>query len=132
MSILKKLLFTVIFVIAVIFIPGIILLLTVNAETDFSVYVVVYGIILFGIFGYIIVSIHALSKQLTESMEELKKQNAAIAHALLSNTAEAPEAPAEEEKLELEPKATSNVVLNPADPLPTIPQKGNDTFGDFE
>ena len=130
MSILKKLLFTVIFVIAVIFIPGIILLLTVNAETDFSVYVVVYGIILFGIFGYIIVSIHSLSKQLTESMDDLKKQNAAIAHALLSNTAEAPEAPAEEEKLE--PKATSNVVLNPADPLPTIPQKGNDTFGDFE
>ena len=130
MSILKKLLFTVIFVIAVIFIPGIILLLTVNAETDFSVYVVVYGIILFGIFGYIIVSIHALSKQLTESMDDLKKQNAAIAHALLSNTAEAPEAPAEEEKLE--PKATSNVVLNPADPLPTIPQTGNDTFGDFE
>ncbi len=130
MSILKKLLFTAIFVVAAIFVPGIILLLTVNAETDFSVYVVVYGIILFGIFGYIIASIQALSKQLTESMEELKKQNAAIAHALLSNSAEVPGMTAKEEKPQ--PKDTSNVVLNPADPLPTIPPKNNDSFGDFE
>lgn len=130
MSILKKLLFTVIFIVAVIFVPGIILLLTVNAETDFSLYVVVYGIILFGIFGYIIVSVHSLSKQLTESMEEMKKQNAAIAHALLSNSAEVSKVPAEDENPQ--PKDTANVVLNPADPLPTIPPKSNDSFGDFE
>ncbi len=131
MSILKKLLFTAILVVGVTIIPGIILLLTVNAETDFYIYVFVYGIILFFIFGYIIVSIHALSKQLSQAMDDLKKQNAAIAHVLLNShgeTAPTEETPATKE----EPKDTSRVVLNPADPLPTVESKGDDSFGDFE
>lgn len=131
MSILKKLLFTVILVLAVTIVPGIILLLTVNAESDFYVYVFVYGIILFLIFGYIIISIHALSKQLSESMEEMKKQNAAIAHALLGNHTETKEETKQPE-IQEESKDTSRVVLNPADPLPPIDIKGDDTFGDFE
>jgi hypothetical protein len=127
---IKKLLFTAIFVVGVTIIPGIILLLTVNAQTDFHIYIFVYGIILFFIFGYIIISIHALSKQLSQAMDDLKKQNAAIAHVLLGNhsgTEEADEKPEEEA-----PKDTSRVVLNPADPLPAVESKGNDSFDDFE
>lgn len=129
MSMPKKLLFTAIFVVAVIFVPGLILLLTVDATNDFSVYLLVYGIILFAIFGYIIVSIHSLSKEMKDALEEMKKQNAAIAYKLTTGVAAEAEEPKEEQ-----PKIdTSNVNLNPADPL-TIEGKvvSSETLGYFE
>lgn len=134
MSMPKKLLFTAIFVVAVIFVPGIILLLTVDATNDFSVYLLVYGVILFAIFGYIIVSIHSLSKEMKDALEEMKKQNAAIAYKLTTGgVAEAEEPKEEKTKEEKTKKDTSNVNLNPADPL-TIEGKvvSSETLGDFE
>ena len=135
MSMLKKLLFTAIFVVATLTIPGVILLLTVDAANDFGVYVIVYGVILFAVFGYIIVSMHSLSKEIHNALEEMKMQNAAIAYKLTNTTVPVAEAVFEpqEEKKEEPVKDTSNVKLNPAEPL-TIDGKvvSSETFGDFE
>ena len=128
MSMPKKLLFTAIFVLAVIFVPGIILLLTVDATNDFSVYLLVYGIILFAIFGYIIVSIHSLSKEMKDALEEMKKQNAAIAYKLTTGSVVEEKEPKEEK-----PKIdTSNVNLNPADPLTIDGKVVSNSFDDFK
>lgn len=128
MSMPKKLLFTAIFVLAVIFVPGIILLLTVDATNDFSVYLLVYGIILFAIFGYIIVSIHSLSKEMKDALEEMKKQNAAIAYKLTTDSVVEEKEPKEEK-----PKIdTSNVNLNPADPLKIDGKVVSNSFDDFK
>ena len=134
MSMVKKLLFTVAFVAITLLVPGFILLMTVDATENFGAYVIVYGIILFAVFGYMIVSTHALSKEVKNVLEEIKMQNAAIAYKLTNTVSDAkpeefaePEAPAELVR------DTSNVKLNPAEPL-TIDGKvvSSETFGDFE
>ncbi len=136
MTLVKKLLLTAIFVAAVILIPGLILLLTVDATQDFSVYVVVYGIILFAIFGYIIVSIHSISKEIHDALEEMKMQNAAIAYKLTSaddkTVAEDVKSVAEKtvESVVEKPKQKTN--LNPADPLTIDGKVVSDNFGDFK
>lgn len=136
MTLVKKLLFTAIFVAVIILVPGLILLLTVDATQDFSVYVVVYGIILFAIFGYIIVSIHSISKEIHDALEEMKMQNAAIAYKLTNSE---DKAVAEDNKVTSEktvqpvvetPKQKTN--LNPADPLTIDGKVVSDNFGDFK
>ena len=134
MSMLKKLLFTAIFVVAALTIPGVILLLTVDATNQFGVFVIVYGVILFAIFGYIIVSMHSLSKEIHSALEEMKMQNAAIAYKLTNTTAPATDVASElQDKKEDPVKDTTNVNLNPAEPL-KIDGKvvSSETFGDFE
>lgn len=130
MSMLKKLLFTAIFVVATLAVPGVILLLTVNSSTNFGAYVIVYGVILFAVFGYIIVSMHSLSKEIHDALEEMKMQNAAIAYKLTNAGAVVNDKPVKEEKAAVD---TSTVKLNPAEPL-TIDGKvvSSETLGDFE
>ena len=130
MSNLKKALFVVIFVVAVLIVPSIILLLTVDASTGFGVYVIVFGIILFSIFGYIVASLRSLSKEVKDAVEEMKMQNAAIAYKLTNSPA--PSAQVEKNNVE-EVKDTSNVNLNPAEPL-TINGKvvSSESIGDFK
>ncbi len=129
MSMLKKILYTAIFVVVTLAVPGVILLLTVDASQNFGVYVIVYGLILFAIFGYIIISMHSLSKEIQSALEEMKMQNAAIAYKLTNTPAETIDEPVVAEK----PVDTSTVNLNPAEPL-TIDGKvvSSETFGDFE
>ncbi len=80
--ILKKALSVVAFIVLVLIIPSIILLIFFDASTQFSVYAFVYGIIIFGVFGYVVVSVKQMENQLSDALEEIKKQNAAIAHKL--------------------------------------------------
>ena len=134
MSMVKKLLFTVAFVAITLLVPGFILLMTVDAAENFGAYVVVYGIILFAVFGYMIVSTHALSKEVKNVLEEIKMQNAAIAYKLTNTVSDAKPEGIAEPGAPAEPvRDTSNVKLNPAEPL-TIDGKvvSSETFGDFE
>lgn len=130
MSMLKKILYTAIFVVVTLTVPAVILLLTVDASINFGAYVVVYGVILFAIFGYIIISMHSLSKEVRSAVDEMKMQNAAIAYKLTNAGTENKDEPANEDN---EKKDTSSVNLNPDDPL-TIDGKvvSSETFGDFE
>lgn len=130
MSNLKKALFVVIFVVAVLIVPSIILLLTVDASSGFGVYVIVFGIILFSIFGYIIASLRSLSKEIKDAVDEMKMQNAAIAYKLTNSPT--PSAQVENNNVE-EVKDNSNVNLNPAEPL-TINGKvvSSESIGDFK
>ncbi len=136
MTLVKKILFTAIFVAAIVLIPGLILLLTVDATQDFSVYVVVYGIILFAIFGYIIISLHSISKEIHNALEEMKMQNAAIAYKLTSTDDKSvagdnkvtPDKTVE--PVVEKPKQKTN--LNPADPLTIDGKVVGDNFGDFK
>ncbi len=128
MSKLKKALFVVIFVVFTLTVPALILLLTVDASANFAAYVIVYGVILFSIFGYIIISMHSLSKEIREAVEEMKMQNAAIAYKLTNNPVQEPTAAGVDEEAK-----TTNVKLNPAEPL-KIDGKvvSSETIGDFE
>ncbi len=114
----KKLLFTVLFVVCTLVLPILLMLLFVDAENSFSAYEIVFGVIIFGILGYITVSVHQSTKEVHQAVEEMKLQNAAIAYKLThtaepANTAEVKEEPKQEAPAE-EPK---KVNLNPADPL---------------
>lgn len=80
--ILKKLLSVIAFIVLALIIPSIILLIFFDASTQFSVYAFVYGIIVFGVFGYVVVSVKQMQAELSDALEEIKKQNAAIAHKL--------------------------------------------------
>lgn len=137
MSLLKKILFTAIFVVVTLAVPGLILLMTVDASAEFGAYVIVYGIILFAVFGYMIVSVHSLSKEVNSVLEEIKMQNAAIAYKLTNtavNTASdvTPE-PQQAKNTEPVNDTPKNVNLNPAEPL-KIDGKvvSSETLGDFE
>ncbi len=123
MSVLKKVIFVVCFVLATLVVPAFLLFAFVDGTTGFPIYVSVYGIILFSILGYIVVSVKSVSKEVSDALEEMKKQNAAIAYKLTHTDAlsEAPEikatakTPADTEKpAETKPE---KINLNPADPL---------------
>ncbi len=128
MSNLKKALFVVVFVVVTLTIPALILLLTVDASINFGAYVIVYGVILFSIFGYIIISMHSLSKEIREAVEEMKMQNAAIAYKLTNNPVQEPTVAVVDEEAK-----TTNVKLNPAEPLKVDGKVvSSETIGDFE
>lgn len=139
MAIIKKLIFSLIFVICALIIPALILLLFVDSTQSFAIYVIVYGIIIFGTLGYVIANINSSNKELIASMEEIKKQNAAIAYKMTKgmDSASAPLSSAPEAKPEQIDSA--NVPLNPAEPL--IPSQEpkkertrviDDNFDDFK
>lgn len=80
--IFKKALSVAVFVAVALIVPTIILLIFFDASTQFSVYAIVYAIIIFGVFGYVVVSVKQMQNELSDALEEIKKQNAAIAHKL--------------------------------------------------
>ena len=143
-SVVKKLLFVLAFVLVTLVLPCILLLLFVDASNNFSVYVITYGVIIFAILGYIIASVRGMEKKLEETMEEIKMQNAAIAYKLTNADNEtapppAPQQPAAEEVKEEPASAvdTSNIPLNPAEPLVITSEKkaekvADDGFDDFK
>ncbi len=148
MSLSKRIIFTAVFVVVALVIPLLLLIAFVDSSAHFSVYVLVFGVIIFGSFGFILANIVSIRKNVETAMEELKIQNAAIAFKLTSVFKDNPEAldellkqvntpaPAEEPKTR---DVTSKVSLNPADPL-IMPEpsakpeseKKPETFGDFE
>lgn len=121
MTLIKKLLFTAVFVFAVLVVPAVLLLLLVDAAQSFSVYVIVYGTIIFAILGYIVASIRSMEIKFNQTMEEIKKQNAAIAYKLTnnSNIDAAPMITVVNEHPQPEPPFVDSqkVTLNPAEPL---------------
>ncbi|MBE6800817.1 MAG: hypothetical protein E7529_06395 [Ruminococcaceae bacterium] len=80
--ILKKALSVVAFIVIALIIPTIVLLIFFDASSQFSVYAFVYALIIFGVFGYVVVSVKQMQNELSDALEEIKKQNAAIAHKL--------------------------------------------------
>ncbi len=128
MSILKKIIFTLCFVLVTLVLPLVTMFFFVDGTNGFSIYVTVFGIILFSIFGYIVVSMKALSQDINNALEEMKKQNAAIAYKLthadeiISNASD--KTPDDDKKTtktdgvadDSETKK-GKVNLNPADPL---------------
>lgn len=80
--IFKKVLSVAAFILVALIIPTVILLIFFDASSQFSVYAIVYAIIIFGVFGYVVTSVKHMQDELNEALEEIKKQNAAIAHKL--------------------------------------------------
>ncbi len=138
MSIGKKILFVALFIICALILPAVILIGFVDSVNYFSVYVIAYGIILFGIFGYIIVSVRSMSKELHDAVDEMKKQNAAIAYKLSSANFEV-EDDVEPDSVDdtAEPEAelpAKKVNLNPADDFVSeaVATNANNDIDDFE
>lgn len=143
-SILKKLIFVIAFILLTLVLPCILLLLFVDSSTGFSVYVITYGVIIFGILGYVIAGVRSMEKKLEDTMEEIKMQNAAIAYKLTNVNSEMNVAPQQQaqqtvsEEVKAEPVVdTSNIPLNPAEPLvmPTENKEekvADDGFDDFK
>lgn len=138
-SLLKKIIFVVAFVLVTLVLPGLLLLLLVDASQSFSFYVIAYGVIIFAILGYIVASVRNMEKKIEETMDEIKMQNAAIAYKLtnggaeFNNPAVQPTAPV----VETPAADTSNIPLNPAEPLVMPEVKVNakasdDGFDDFK
>ncbi len=125
MTNVKKLIFVVCFVVLALIVPAIILLLFFDASANFSVFVVVFGIIIFSCFGYILATVKSMELKLVAALDEIKKQNAAIAYKIsgskieFTDTVSAVPAPAPQVEKEKEEPAvdTSKVTLNPAEPL---------------
>lgn len=149
MSIKKKILLTIAFVVVTLIVPAVLLLLFVDALTSFAAYVVTFGVILFAILGFIVISLIDVQTTLKKTVEELKMQNAAIAYKLSNNTDIVPVDVNTDtnEKTEVStasndtPKDTSKINLNPADPLvmpvvkqqaPVVEKKTDDGFDDFQ
>ena len=141
-TVLKKIIFVIVFILATLILPGVLLLMFVDATQGFSVFVIVYAIIIFGILGYIVFSVRNMENKLENTMEEIKMQNAAIAYRLTSSDNEADNVPVQQTvKVEIESKDSAvdstNIPLNPAEPL-IIPTektqvKGTDDgFDDFK
>ncbi len=141
-SILKKLIFVIAFVLLTLVLPCVLLLLFVDSANGFSVYVITYGVIIFAVLGYVVASVRNMEKKLEETMEEIKMQNAAIAYKLTNVDNEIASTPVPQQPIVQEIKEepvvdTSNVPLNPAEPLvmPTEKKTGkvtDDGFDDFK
>lgn len=147
MSLGKRLIFTLVFVVAALVVPFCILMAFVDSASHFAVYVVVFGIIIFATLGYVLACAVSTRKNVETALEELKIQNAAIAFKLTSVFKENPEAldellrqanaqPEEKPAEEAAPVDTSKISLNPADPLvmPETPktESKQEVFDDFQ
>ena len=141
--ILKKIIFVIGFILATLVLPAVILLLFVDAAQGFSVYVITFGVIIFGVLGYIVSSVRDMEKKVETTMKEIKMQNAAIAYKLSSNMDElnvaVPQAAAPQvaEPVQQPAPATTNIPLNPSEPLvmPTVKKTvkaSDDGFDDFK
>ena len=115
-SVLKKIIFVVAFILVVLVVPTFILLAFVDTTSSFSTYIIVFGVIIFAVFGYLIATVRSMEKKLEDALEDLKMQNAAIAYKI-SNT----DVELENVKPAVEPvvkaETSSNIPLNPAEPL---------------
>ncbi len=123
-KIFKMFIGVIIFLVAIT-IPAILILLyipdEIKASNTFFIYL---GLVIFSAFGYIIVSIRSMSKELHEAVESMKMQNAAIAYKL---TGEDKKGKKKDDKDEKEKIDISKVNLNPEEPLvPTKNNKGKD------
>ena len=126
-SIIKKIGFVVAFVLVTLVLPCVVLLFFVDAAQNFAAYVITYGVIIFAILGYVIVSVRDMEKKLEETMEEIKMQNAAIAYKLTNAGGDTvaeqmvlknPVSPlADANPVAESSTATATVPLNPAEPL---------------
>ncbi len=121
MSIYKKIGFVALFVIVTLFLPAVLLLLFFDSQNSFGVYVIVFGVILFSILGYIVMSLKSMTKQVEDALDEMKKQNAAIAYKLTNtvtnnetDSSSAADSGDIENKSEEKPE---KINLNPDDPL---------------
>ena len=146
--ILKKIIFVIGFILATLVLPAVILLLFVDAAQGFSVYVITFGVIIFGVLGYIVSSVRDMEKKVETTMEEIKMQNAAIAYKLSNNMDElnvaVPQAAAPQvaepqvaEPVQQPAPASTNIPLNPSEPLvmPTVKKTvkvSDDGFDDFK
>ena len=141
--ILKKIIFVIGFILATLVLPAVILLSFVDAAQGFSVYVITFGVIIFGVLGYIVSSVRDMEKKVETTMKEIKMQNAAIAYKLSSNMDElnvaVPQAAAPQvaEPVQQPAPASTNIPLNPSEPLvmPTVKKTvkaSDDGFDDFK
>ncbi len=138
-SLMKKIIFVVAFILITLVLPGILLLLFVDASQSFSFYVIAYGVIIFAILGYIVASIRNMEKKIEETMDEIKMQNAAIAYKLTNVNVEFNDPAVHQSSPIVDAPAvnTSNIPLNPAEPLIMPEVKVNakasdDGFDDFK
>ncbi len=138
MSVGKIILTVVIFVLAALIIPLVLLLLLVSAE-NVSVYVLVFGIIFFASIGLVLALLLSIRKEFFAAMEELKVQNAAIAYRLSKNGKDAGAEPVNTESADSMNKAySSSVNLNPEtsfDVSKVKPEKKaaiEESFDDFQ
>lgn len=139
-TVLKKIIFVIAFVLLTLILPGVLLLMFIDATQGFSVFVIAYGIIIFAILGYVIASVRNMEKKLEETMEEIKMQNAAIAYRLTNTDTELDKVgqqPVSDDVVEDAPVTTANIPLNPAEPLimpaPKKTEKtADDGFDDFK
>lgn len=138
--ILKKAIFIVAFVLIALVLPSAILLLFIDSTAYFSIYVMTYAVIIFGILGYVVSTVKGTEKKINDALEELKMQNAAIAYKLSNSDVEQQKS---ENKTTNKAKEdatvkTENIPLNPAEPLvaPVVKKntnaKADDGFDDFK
>ena len=142
MSMLKKIIFTVVFIIAALVAPAVLLLLFVDAGTTkgYDTFVIVFAVIIFGVLGYIVASIRSMEVKFRDTMDEIKRQNAAIAYKITQTPTELDTAVVNADKTEAEPVKvdTNKVNLNPEEPLaPKVKAKTqqkvvDDNFDDFK
>lgn len=141
--ILKRIIFVIGFILATLVLPAVILLLFVDAAQGFSVYVITFGVIIFGVLGYIVSSVREMEKKVETTTEEIKMQNAAIAYKLSNNMDELnvavsqSAAPQVAEPVQQPAPASTNIPLNPSEPLvmPTVKKTvkaSDDGFDDFK
>lgn len=141
---LKRIIFVIGFILVTLVLPAFVLLLLVDSATNFGVYVIAYGVIIFGILGYMVSLIRDVHKKIDTTMDEIKMQNAAIAYKLSNNGEElsrAPYQPVEAQKTEPVSQSTAtdtaNIPLNPAEPLvmpaaKKVTKVSDDGFDDFK
>ena len=130
---LKKALLVAAFVLATLIVPMFILLIFVDASMNISAYFIVYGLIIFSVLGYVIVSVRNMEKKLEDTLEEIKMQNAAIAHKLTNYDVghQSNDAKAVTDGASI--KSTASIPLNPAEPLVAPTKKVTaDEFNDFK
>lgn len=130
---MKKALFVAGFVAATLVLPMIVLLIFVDASMNISAYFIVYGLIIFSILGYVIVSVRNMEKKLEDTLDEIKMQNAAIAHKLTNFDGVQQSNNAKVVTDGATIKSTANIPLNPAEPLVAPTKKVTaDEFNDFK
>lgn len=148
MNIIKRVIFAVAFSFAALVIPGMICLATIDANNDFPYFIIVYGFIMFTMLTYIVISVHSMTKEFQNAIEEMKIQNAAIAYKLTggdfseeNNNEKTSEQESKKskknKKSSVNAKAedkpdTEKVNLNPAEPLVFNEKKTDDSFDDFK
>ncbi len=138
-SMMKKIIFVIAFVFLTLVLPGVLLLILVDSSQSFSAYVIAYGVIIFAILGYVVGSVRNMEKKLEDALEEIKMQNAAIAYKLSNSASDFNEIPQQPASPVIKENIvdTTNIPLNPAEPLVMPTQKSvekvaDDGFDDFK